>query len=400
MLDLNVLKEPFDYRGIRIQNRFVAQPMERSAATLDGFATPELISDYQELAKGRWGIIIIEAMSVSREFKSRRNQLIIDYKSLKSLRQLVSAVKNVDPNTKIIFQITFPGMVTGAGLPRSTIIPSVHLKDPSVRLLSRDDIKKVSDQHRSAVAVAMDAGADGVDIKACHGYLGVEFLRPINTRQDEFGGPFENRVRFFMEIFDFIRGLKEERCMNNFLVGSRLSVYEAIMGGFGTSGPEDFIEDLSEPIQLIEKMHKKGLDFVNVTAGVPAMMPELTRPSRCAPFTIYTHFRYSKMVKDRLKKLKSGMFVIGSAYSQLRDHLLYHAVKNVRDGVTDFIGLGRQILADPRFPEKIFGGAEDRVNFCVGCNLCAKLLALQRHVGCVKFNEKFKKALKEKEIMT
>jgi 2,4-dienoyl-CoA reductase-like NADH-dependent reductase (Old Yellow Enzyme family) len=224
--------------------------------------------------------------------------------------------------------------------------------------------------------------------------MGIEFLRPLNQRPGKFGGSFENRASFFLDLYDYASGQMKARGMEDFLLGSRVSVYEAIQGGFGTSGPGEVIEDLSEPCKFAECMHDHGANYINITAGIPARMPELTRPSKSAPFGIYNHFRLTKVVKDHLVGTKKNMIVIGSAYSMLKEGMPRYAAGNVQSGATDLVGLGRQILADPSYPKKFLSNKKENIKYCIGCNLCAKLLGKQRYVGCANYYDKFKKNLK------
>ena len=104
-------------------------------------------------------------------------------------------------------------------------------------------------------------GADGFDFKHCHGYLCGEMIRPANTRPYQYGGTFENRTRFFRETTQkIIEAVGDE----SFLIGARFSAYEGIPGGFGTGGPQEVIEDFSEPIDFAKMLEEAGMHYVNV----------------------------------------------------------------------------------------------------------------------------------------
>ncbi|MHA1793295.1 MAG: oxidoreductase [Promethearchaeota archaeon] len=383
-----LLSSPFHFKNIKFQNRFVSQPMERCSGSKDGKFTDNLLETYLELASGQWGILYLEAMTVMKKYKSRRGQLVIIEETKASLENAVKKIKSVSPTTKIIFQLTFPGVIAGEGQEKTTIIPSVHERDPSIKLLMDDEIKEIQDAFRSAISITLDVGADGVDVKGCHGYLVSEFLRPSNTRKGRYGGSFANRTRFFKELFQHARKVADHDGKVDFLIGSRLSVHECIRGGFGTSGPEEFIEDLSEPKKYVLLMHESGANFVNVSAGIPALMPEVTRPSKNVPCGIYNHFRLTREIKHHLLKNKKEMLVIGSAYTMLQEELAPHAIKNIQDGNVDMIGLGRQTLADPLYPLKFSRENVEEINYCIGCNGCANLLKKQDEVSCVQFRKR------------
>jgi 2,4-dienoyl-CoA reductase-like NADH-dependent reductase (Old Yellow Enzyme family) len=119
--------------------------------------------------------------------------------------------------------------------------------DPSIPILAEKEIEEIGQKFVESTLIAKQVGADGIDFKHCHGYLCGEMLRPANQRADRFGGSFENRTRFFRETTEKIKKVIGK---DDFLLGLRFSIYEGIPGGFGTPGPEEVEEDLSEPLRL------------------------------------------------------------------------------------------------------------------------------------------------------
>ncbi len=389
-----ILASPIEIAGMRIQNRLVAQPMERSAGTEQGELTPALVDEYMELARGHWGVLHLEAMSVTPAYRSRKGQLVISEGNRDALAALLGKMRGIAPETAYVVQLTVPGVVAGEGLLKATIIPAVHDADPAIKLLSDAEIEDLIAAFKRAIDLAIEAGVDGIDVKACHGYLGVEFLRPANTRPGKYGGSFDNRTRFLKELVLHARRSALAAGKARFLLGSRVSVSECITGGVGTAGPSDYIEDLTEVKQFAARLCDWGANFVNVTVGIPAIQPEITRPSKNVPWGIYNHFRLTKAIKDHLAADGKHPAVVGSAYSMLGKDMPRIAAKNIADGAVDLIGLGRQVLADPAYPLKLLGGKEGEIHRCTGCGSCAQLLRQQKHVGCTVYNESFKNALK------
>jgi 2,4-dienoyl-CoA reductase-like NADH-dependent reductase (Old Yellow Enzyme family) len=224
-------------------------------------------------------------------------------------------------------------------------------------------------------------------------------LRPANTRPDRFGESFENRIRFFKEA---TLKMKSAVGQGGFLIGMRYSIYEGIPGGFGTSGPQEVTEDFSEAFAFAKMAEELGMDFINVSAGIPAITPEIVRPTKNFPEGVYRHFGWAGAVKKIVK-----IPVIGSGYSYLRDgkndlkepdpskkSFLYYAEKNLQDGQVDLVGIGRQSLADPLFAKKILAGNVDEVNFCTACGGCSILLRSQKEVGCTVYDKYYKNVLK------
>jgi len=186
-------------------------------------------------------------------------------------------------------------------------------------------------------------------------------------------------------------------------MGVRYSIYEGIPGGFGTSGPQEVILDLKEPLAFAKIIEEIGMDYVNVSAGIPAVTPEIVRPTKNYPEGVYRHFGWANAVKKLIK-----IPVIGSAYSYLRNgkndlkepdpskkSFIYWAEKNLKNGNVDMVGIGRQSLADPLFTKKILAGDVDQVNFCTACGGCSVLLRSQKEVGCTVYNQYYKKVLQQ-----
>ncbi len=392
-----LLNSPLHLPRCTVMNRLVAQPMERSAASWKGDVTDELLDEYSTLAAGHWGVLHIEAMTVMGNFKSRKGQLVISPENRPSIERLVKLVHEVSPGTKIILQVTFPGTVTGEGLEKTTIIPENARTAGNPRLLDDNEIMEIMDAFKQAIGICLESGADGVDIKACHGYLGAEFLRPANTRPGQFGGSFENRTRFFKELVCYARDEATSAGRNDFLVGSRISAWEGIVGGLGTAGPGEFVEDLGEVKRFTCMLADWGADFINVSAGIPATIPELTRPSSTVPWGVWNHFRITRDIKAHVRATGKNIAVIGSAYTMAGNEFVSYAESNLKQGFVDLVGLGRQTLADPHFAAKACQNRLDQANLCIACNSCARLLRGQRHVGCVKYNPKFKHALSDGE---
>jgi 2,4-dienoyl-CoA reductase-like NADH-dependent reductase (Old Yellow Enzyme family) len=372
--------------------------MECNDADASGNPTDLTFRRYRSLAEGGAGIIVIESLTLTYESRARKNQLKISEENARGLERMVKEMKEVNGKSLVLFQINHSGRISGAAF--SKVVALYPTGDPNIHLLSEKEIEEIGGKFIDASVIAKQVGADGIDFKHCHGYLCGEMLRPANTRQDRFGGSFENRTRFFREITERI---KKAVAGDDFLLGARYSVYEGIPGGLGTSGPEEVTEELFEPLRFAKMIEELGMNYINVSAGIPAITPEIVRPTKNYPEGVYRHFGWAKAVKHLVK-----IPVIGSGYSYLRDgkndlkepdpskkNFLYYAEKNLKDGNVDLIGIGRQSLADPLFAKKILSGDLDKVNFCTGCGGCSVLLRSQKEVGCAVYNKYYKGVLKE-----
>ena len=393
-----MLSSPIQVGKRTAANRIVNQPMECNDADSEGNPSDLTFQRYRNLAEGGAGIIVVESLTLSYESRARKNQLKISEETAKGLERLVKEMREVNPKPLILFQVNHSGRISGAAF--SKVVSLYSTGDPKVHLLTEKEIAEIGEKFVRAAAIAKQVGADGVDFKHCHGYLCGEMLRPANTRGDRYGGSFENRTNFFRETAEKMKKAVRDE---NFLVGVRYSFYEGIPGGLGTSGPEEVVEDLSEPLRFARMVEETGMDFINVSAGIPAVTPEIVRPTKSFPEGVYRHFGWAKAVKKLIK-----IPVIGSGYSYLRDgkndlknpdpskkSFLYWAEKNLKDGGVDLVGMGRQSLADPLFAKKILSEGAAEINFCVACGGCSVLLVSQNQVGCTVYNKYYTKILRQ-----
>jgi len=395
---MNILASPLKIGAKTAPNRIVNQPMECNDADEVGNPTELTFNRYRKLAEGGAGIIVGEALTITRESRARKNQLGINEKTAPTLERLLKEMRGINSKSLILFQITHSGQLSGADFSRRVSV--YPLPGQQTHILSEEEIDQIGDDFGRAALIAKQVGADGIDFKQCHGYLCAEMLRPVNTRKDRFGGSFENRTRFFCET---MAKIKKSAGSGAFLLGARFSVYEGITGGFGTPGPAEVIEDLSEPLALVRIMEKAGVDYINVSAGIPAITPEIVRPTKNYPEGVYRHFGWAQAMKKQVR-----VPIIGSGYTYLRDgkndlkepdpgkkSFLYWAEKNLQEGICDLVGIGRQSLADPLFAGKILEGKSAEVNYCIACGSCSVLLKNQAQGGCPIYFEYYKKLLKE-----
>jgi 2,4-dienoyl-CoA reductase-like NADH-dependent reductase (Old Yellow Enzyme family) len=397
-MNLEILSSPIKVGKKIAPNRIVNQPMECNDGDGSGNPTELTFRRYRNLAEGEAGMIFVESLTITYESRSRKNQLKISEENAEGLERLVKEMKAINKKSLILFQTNHSGRISPAAF--SKVVSLYPTGDPNIHLLTEEEIEKIGEKFVKASIIAKQVGADGIDFKHCHGYLCGEMLRPANIRKDRFGGSFENRTRFFREVTERI---KKAVGGNDFLLGARYSMYEGIPGGLGSSGPEEVTEELFEPLRFTKMIEDSGMDYVNVSAGIPAITPEIVRPTKNYPEGVYRHFGWAKAVKHLVK-----IPVIGSGYSYLRDgknglkepdpskkSFLYYAEKNLKDGHVDLVGIGRQSLADPLFAKKILSGDLDKVNFCTACGGCSILLRSQKEVGCTVYNKYYKEVLKE-----
>ena len=381
------LAQPFGIDGLNIGNRIAAQPMEGWDGTSDGRPTELTFRRWERFgtsgAKLIWGG---EAVAVRHDGRANPNQLLINQNSrddLSRLREtLVNAHKQAAGSASeliIGLQLTHSGRYSRPNVhsrPEPKIVYHHPILDRRLGItheypvLSDPELREIIEDFHNAAIVAAHAGFDFVDIKHCHGYLGHELLS-AHTRDGDFGGSFENRTRFLREITNAVRAANSALSIavrfSAFDMipfrkpsGERCGAPEATDGllpyhwGFGVNVNDPLEPDLREPIQFLSLLRDLGIKLVNVSAGSPYYNPHIQRPAFYPPSDGYSSpedplkgvARQMRVTRD-LKQRFPELIVVGSAYSYLQDFLPYVAQATIREGWTDFVGLGRMILAYP-----------------------------------------------------
>ena len=401
MANKEVLFDPIKIGNLTSPNRIALNAMECNDADNEGNPTKRTYERYAKFFGGGAGLIDLEAITVTRESRGRLNQLSVTPKNEKALKKFVKEMKNINNKAIFIWQLTHSGEISDPNFSkRVTVKPHA---DFGGDLLSEEDIVDILDKFILGAKIAHECGADGVDFKICHGYLGTQLLRPYNDRKWKYGGSFENRARFAFEGYERIA---KEINDPNFIVGSKISFWEGFPGGFGSAGPDTAIIDYKEPVALVKGIQERGANFIIVSAGCPSITLALSQPDRRIPDQVYLHHTFQKVVSD---SLDTETVVIGSAYSIFRDgnnnlqprvpkeqkSLTYWANKNISEGVCDMIAIGRQALADSAMPKKLAAGKPEDVDWCVACDNCVELLIRQKEVGCTTYNKESAEVLKD-----
>jgi NADH:flavin oxidoreductase / NADH oxidase family. len=374
------------------QNRFFIQAMECNDQDENGNPSELTTQRYVNLAKGEAGLISLEAISITRESRARDNQLMIRPENLKALTAFVKKVKDANPKSLFIFQLTHSGELSNPAFSRRVCVKP--LPGYGGELLTEEDVDKIIDDFVLAAKIAYEAGADGIDMKLCHGYLGSQILRPYNDRKWKYGGSWENRSRFAFELYERIEKAVNDK---NFLIGSKISAWEGFPGGFGTEGPDSPIIDMTEPIALIKGLEERGAQYFIQSLGSPSINPSLLQVDRHIPYIAYLHQYFAKLFKENLRP---ETVVIGSNFTVFRNgknglnavtpeqsSMFNYGAQCIDRGIVDMIGLGRQSFADPFLPKKLREGKEDEINYCTVCDNCLELLIQQSKVGCCTYNK-------------
>jgi 2,4-dienoyl-CoA reductase-like NADH-dependent reductase (Old Yellow Enzyme family) len=370
------LLAPVQIGGLTSPNRFVVQAMECSDADAQGNPSDLTYKRYEKLFEGQWGMIDLEAITVTDECRSRLNQLEIMPRNADALKTFVGKMKSINPKTIFVFQLTHSGELSSSEFSKK--VTPKPLYGYGGEQLEESDVEKIMDQFVLASQIVHDAGADGVDMKLCHGYLGSQILRPYNDRKWKYGGSWENRSRFAFELYERIQRAVNDK---NFIIGSKISMWEGFPGGFGTSGPKSPIIDLGEPIALIKGLEERGAAYFIQSAGSPSITPLLTQANKQTAYFGYLHMTFAKIMRDHLKDetavIGSNLSLFGGGknrgfYAAEPDDikLINFGARCIEERYMDMLALGRQSFADPSLPLKIIEGRESEIKYCTVCDNC------------------------------
>lgn len=404
-----VLLSPIKFGTRTSQNRFFIQPMECTDADEEGNPTDLTYKRYENLFKGEAGVVTLEAITITDKNRGRLNQLFIMPRNQPALTKFVSHLKEINPNAIFLFQLTHSGELSNPEFSKRLAVKLLPGFEGDV--FTEEEFDKIMDDFVLAAKIAYDSGADGIDMKFCHGYLGSQILRPYNTRKWKYGGPWENRRQFAYDLYERIQKAVPDK---NFLIGSKISVWEGFPGGMGTAGPDTPVMDLTEVIDLVKGLEERGAQYFVQSAGSPSITISLTQCDKERPYFAYLHQYFAKVLRDNLKKetvvVGSNYSVFGKGKNKLHavteedSSLLTYGAQNIEKGYVDMIALGRQSFADPLLPLKFREGRENEINWCTACDNCLELLIQQSPIGCCTYNKFYTNVLvqtrKEKGRLT
>ncbi|MDR2629514.1 MAG: hypothetical protein LBC60_01170 [Spirochaetaceae bacterium] len=382
------------------QNRFFAQPMECVDSDDEGNPTDLTYARYENLYKGEFGLVDLEAITVTNESRARKTQLEIMPRNEKALTKFMKRLKEVNPKVLIVFQLTHSGEISEPEFSRRVTVKPLYGFEGD--LLTEEEVDKIIEQFVLSSKIAQNVGADGIDLKFCHGYLGSQILRPYNDRKWKYGGAWENRSRFAYDLIERIQRAVNDK---NFLLGSKLSIWEGFPGGCGSAGPDSPLMDITESIDLVRGLEERGAAYFVESLGNVHCSMAYMEAIQDEPYLSYLHFYFSNIIKQNVKP---ETVVIGSHFSSFRgkknkllsiepekSSMFAMGARCIEDGMMDMIGLGRQSFADPLTPLKLREGREDEIKYCTQCMNCEELMIRQKPVGCVLYNKPYTELFRE-----
>lgn len=398
------LADPLACGTLKIGNRWCIHPMEGWDGTPGGQPSEQTIRRWHNFglsgAKLLWGG---EAFAVRPEGRANPNQLCYRPENERGIATLLETARAA--HVAAFGAAARDDLVTGLQLTHSgrfckpasktKFAPRIAYHHPVLdrrvgvapdddsAVLTDGEIRSIVDDYVTAARMAQRLGFEFVDLKACHGYLGHEFLSAY-TRPGPYGGDFEGRTKYIRDVVAAVRsecpGLE---------IGIRLSLFDAppfrpdpsrSQGGklgpgipdlapdsprpFGASADDPLTIDLTEPLALLRRLRDEyGVRLFNLSCGSPYYNPHIQRPAFYPPSDGYQPpedpligcVRQIEAVRD-VKRALPDLVLVGTAYTYFQEYLPHVAQALVREGWVDSIGIGRLVLSDWEFPKKVLAG--------------------------------------------
>ncbi|MCS6470401.1 NADPH-dependent 2,4-dienoyl-CoA reductase [Burkholderia thailandensis] len=296
---------------------------------------------YAERARGEAGLIVTGGIAPNERGRMTPGGSMLATEEEAERHRIVTRAVH-DADGKIAMQILHFGRYA---YHPALVAPSA-LKAPinafTPHALSASEVDATIDDFARCAALAQYAGYDGVEIMGSEGYLINEFIAArTNHRDDEWGGPYENRIRFPVEIVRRVR----ERVGANFIIIYRLSMLDLVEGG----------STLDEVIRLAQAIEAAGATILNTGIGWhEARIPTIATKVPRAAYAWVT------------KRLVGHVGIPLVATNRINTPEL--AEQLLADGYCDMVSMARPFLADAQFVRKAREGRADEINTCIGCN--------------------------------
>ncbi|MBU4315963.1 MAG: NADH:flavin oxidoreductase [Proteobacteria bacterium] len=386
---------------LEIKNRLIRSATYENGATPHGEVTDGLVSLYRDLGKGGVGMIVTGIACVMGKFHSPHRSMRIDEdRFIPGLERISRAVHELGNDCKIMVQLHLPGrqvleagdipgilpyfppaMITAmqrnAASPAPETIPpaddSPHIEPvaPSAlrdvlfgrtpRQLTFEEIQEIVDAFAHGISRAREAGFDGVQLHAAHGWLLSSFLSPhTNKRTDTYGGSTENRTRIVREIFEKGRKLAGQ----DFPILIKMNTTDFFPDG----------TNLEEAVRVAKMLEETGFSALEISGG---MWETVTRSKEDLGFAPYmlpeARTGINRMDQEAYflpaasaikKKVKIPIILVGGLKSPGKIEEV------LESGAVDFVSMSRALIRQPDLPRQWQSGEGSNTADCISCNAC------------------------------
>ncbi len=336
--------------GMQLANRFVRSATWEGMAGDDGSVTPALMACMDKLAEGQVGLILSSHTYISPEGQAGPKQLGI-YKDdlIDGLKQMTDAVHR--HGGKIVVQLAHSGCMANPKITGLTAVgpSSVEGISPSVcKEMSADDIENLIEAFGRAAKRAKEAGFDGVQLHAAHGYLLSQFLSPsFNKRTDAYGGSVEHRYQVVRKVLKKIRSIVGE----SFPLLIKLNSQDFLEGGL----------TLEDSLLIGSMLAKDGIDAIELSGGT--LRSGKNSPSRMGISRKDKEAYFSEAARAFKKTIEVPLILVGGVRS-------FSVAESIIDqGWADYISMSRPFIREPGLIKRWKSG-DRRKAFCLSDNLC------------------------------
>lgn len=413
--DLSLLARPIDLGPRTAPNRLAVHPMEGCDSSPDGSPTDLVRRRYRRFAAGGSGLVWFEACAVVHEGRANPRQMMLTDANVDAFARLLDEMHAAargtmgnDHHPVTILQLNHAGRYSRPdGRPAPILAHHNRPLDAAQGLadhplVTDDELDRLQDAFVHTAKLAARAGFDGVDVKACHGYLLGGLLAAFTRTGSRYGGPaWEDRTRMTREVHARIA----HECPD-LIDTARINIYDGLPHpwGWGVDGLDGTVADLDEPIRLVRELHDQGAPCINVTICNPYFHPHFNRPhdnteaGRPQPpeHPLVGVHRLASL-GARVQQACPQIALIGTGYSYLRQFIPQFAAGALQAGHAQIIGLGREAFAYPDFARDLLAtGRLDPSRVCITCSMCTQIMRDGGQAGCpVRDREVYGPILKE-----
>jgi 2,4-dienoyl-CoA reductase-like NADH-dependent reductase (Old Yellow Enzyme family)/thioredoxin reductase len=336
---------------LRLKNRLIMNAMGTVLTDGTGNPSQRMLDYYKARAAGGIGLVTTQCAGVSKDGSPGWELGIYNDSFIPGVKSIVDVIHENGSKASVQLMhngllITFSGFVPEGMLIK---VPSITpWLNPAWKYeeLTEAEIDRYIEDFAQAARRAKDAGADAVELHACHGCLVSTFMSPItNRRTDKYGGSKENRVRFAKSIVEQIK----KATGKPFPLIVKINSTDDIEGGI----------TMDEVLYQASALEKAGANAISISSGLE-FWSALSIP--CYAYPDGPMIALAEKVK---KAVKIPVIVAGKIDATLGE-------KTLKSGKADFIALGRPVLADPELPDKLRAGKLNEIRPCVYCNNCIK----------------------------
>ncbi|MCE5252464.1 NAD(P)/FAD-dependent oxidoreductase [bacterium] len=337
------LFSPIKLGSVEMPNRTVMAPINNGLLSTDETWPFQTIRYYEERAIGGIGLIITGAVRVST-LAGIPKVGIFHERFIPSHKKLVDRIHKYD--TKIFCQLTLNGGKVGKEAPSAIYNPAYPCRPPE---LTTEQLDGLVEDFIRAAGYAREAGYDGVEIHGGHTYFVGQMMSPsTNKRTDKYGGSFEGRMKFPVDVLE---GIARE--YPGFAAGIKFSAYEELPGGI----------DIPLGIEIAKRLASLNPAYLHVSTTSTSLMIKSRWSS--VPHMYITRNTLMPLA-EKVKKACTGVPVMGTGGITVPED----AERFIAEGACDVVALGRTVLADPHWPNKAKEGKAKNITPCIRCNLC------------------------------